>query len=96
MNNENYEIIELDDGKWFVIAETTYDNILYDYVVGVNDNEDEFLDEYRVMKVEEYNDELYFDTVTDKELLNKIMPLLMPEAKQFMENPEKLKELLEK
>ena len=94
MNNGLYTVVEFDDNdKWFVMAEKVIDGIKYSYMIRVNQSEDDFIDEYQVVKsVYDGNDE-YMDTISGDEL-KRIMPILVPEVKNLIEHPEKLKDLL--
>ena len=86
-------VITLGTDKWLVVAETVYNDETYDYLVKVNQDENEILDDKKVMKVIMDNGEKYMDEVTDREVLKKIVPLLVPEAKKYITNPELLSEL---
>ena len=94
MDNGLYTVVEFDDNdKWFVMAEKIIDGIKYSYMIRVNQSEDDFIDEYQVVKsVYDGNDE-YMDTISGDEL-KRIMPILVPEVKNLIEHPEKLKDLL--
>ena len=94
MDNGLYTVVEFDDNdKWFVMAEKVIDGIKYSYMIRVNQSEDDFIDEYQVVKsVYDGNDE-YMDTKSGDEL-KRIMPILVPEVKDLIEHPEKLKDLL--
>lgn len=94
MDNGLYTVVEFDDNdKWFVMAEKVIDGIKYSYMIRVNQSEDNFIDEYQVVKsVYDGNDE-YMDTISGDEL-KRIMPILVPEVKNLIEHPEKLKDLL--
>lgn len=94
MDNGLYTVVEFDDNdKWFVMAEKVIDGIKYSYMIRVNQSEDNFIDEYQVVKsVYDGNDE-YMDTISGDEL-KRIMPILVPEVKDLIEHPEKLKDLL--
>ncbi len=94
MDNGLYTVVEFDDNdKWFVMAEKVIDGIKYSYMIRVNQSEDDFIDEYQVVKsVYDGNDE-YMDTISGDEL-KRIMPILVPEVKNLIEHPEKLKDLL--
>lgn len=94
MDNGLYTVVEFDDNdKWFVMAEKVIDGIKYSYMIRVNQSEDDFIDEYQVVKsVYDGNDE-YMDTISGDEL-KRIMPILVPEVKDLIEHPEKLKDLL--
>lgn len=94
MNNGLHTVVEFDENdKWFVLAEKVIDGSKYSYLVRVNQNEDDFIDEYQVVKSYFSNGDEYMDVVNGDEL-RKVVPLLVPEAKEYIEHPEKLKELL--
>ena len=94
MNNGLHTVVEFDENdKWFVLAEKVIDGSKYSYLVRVNQNEDDFIDEYQVVKSYFNGDDEYMDVVNGEEL-KRIVPILVPEAQEFMEHPEKLKELL--
>lgn len=95
MDNGLYTLVEFDSNdKWFVIAEEIINDIRYSYLIRVNENEDDFIDEYQVVKSSYDIDGEYMETVNGDEL-RKIMPILVPEASELIEHPEKLKKLLE-
>lgn len=94
MNNGLHTVVEFDENdKWFVLAEKVIDGSKYSYLVRVNQSEDDFIDEYQVVKSYFSNGDEYMDVVNGDEL-RKVVPLLVPEAKEYIEHPEKLKELL--
>lgn len=94
MNNGLHTVVEFDENdKWFVLAEKVIDGSKYSYLVRVNQSEDDFIDEYQVVKSYFSNGDEYMDVVNGDEL-RKVVPLLIPEAKEYIEHPEKLKELL--
>ena len=94
MENGLYTVVEFgDNDKWFVMAEKVIDGSKYSYMIRVNQNEDDFIDEYQVVKSFYDGDDEYMDTVSGDEL-KRIMPILVPEAKDLIEHPEKLKDLL--
>ena len=82
-----------DGSKWAVVAEANYDGDVYNYLVGVNEAEDDFLDKYKVVKIVLENSKKYMDDVKDKDILKKVSPLLMPEVKKYIDNPELLADL---
>lgn len=89
-----YTVVQFnDDDKWFVIAEKVIDGSKYSYMIRVNQNEDDFIDEYQVVKSYFDGDDEYMDVVNGDEL-KKIMPILVPDAKELIEHPDKLKKLL--
>ncbi len=93
--NGLYTVVEFDENdKWFVAAEKVINDFKYSYLIRVNNSEDDFIDEYQVVKSYFSNGEEYMDTVNDKDELRKVMPILVPESSEYINNPEKLKELL--
>ena len=95
MENGLYTIVEFDiHDKWFVIAEKIINNIRYSYLIRVNDKEDDFIDEYQVVKSSYDGADEYMEIVNGDELKG-IMPMLVPEASELINYPEKLKKLLE-
>ena len=97
MNNEEYKVAELADGtKWFVLAEKVYNKGLYRYVVELNKAEDDFTDHFEVMRVYFNEDKQYSKIEKDQNILKEVIPLLIPEAKEYIEKPEKLSELANK
>ncbi len=90
-----YKIIDFsDDDKWFVIATNKIDDIKYSYLVRVNKEEDDIIDEYKVVRSYFSGSDEYFDEVNDGEILKKIMPILVPGTEEYINNPEKLKDVL--
>ncbi len=94
MESGLYTVVQFnDDDKWFVIAEKVIDGSKYSFMIRVNQNEDDFIDEYQVVKSYFDGDDEYMDVVNGDEL-KKIMPILVPDAKELIEHPDKLKKLL--
>ena len=91
-----YSIVELEDGKWFVAFEKIIDSVKYSYLMKVNNEENDFIDEYKVVKSYIFNNEEYMELINDKEILSKIMPSLVPETSELINDPKKLKETLNK
>lgn len=89
-----YTIVELDDGKWFVAAEKNIDDVKYSYLIKVSDKEDDFIDEYKVVKSFYIEGNEYMGLIDDKELLGKIVPILVPESSNFIKDPFELKMML--
>ena len=95
MNNEEYKVAELGDGtKWFILAESVYNKGLYRYVVALNETEDDFTDHFEVMRVYLTEDKQFSKIEKDQTILKEVIPLLVPDAKEYIENPEKLQELV--
>jgi hypothetical protein len=90
MENNLYTIIEFDENeKWFVIGDTTYNSENYNYLIKVTPDEQDFIEDFMVVKCIKDEDDEYFDEVNDKDLLEKIMPLLFPAAKEVLKDPKK-------
>ena len=88
-----HTIIEFDENnKWFVISEKEINNIKYSYMIRLNNTEDDFIDEYAVVKSVYKNGEEYMEIVNDN--LDKIVPILVPESLEFIKDTSKLKNLL--
>lgn len=96
MKSGLYTIIEFDENeKWFVIGETTYNNEKYNYLIKLTSDESDFIEDFMVVKCSISNNEEYFDMVKDKEILNKVVPLLIPDTDELLRKPkEALKELM--
>ena len=92
--NDIYKIVEFsEDDKWFVVSTDVIDDIKYSCLIRINNNEDNFLDEYKVVRSYFSDDGEYMDVVNDKEVLQKIVPILVPDSTNYMNNPE-LREVL--
>lgn len=94
MGNELYTIVELAGSKWLVIAECNYKDNKFQYVIKVTDDEEDFVNEFKVIKSIYKDNQEYCGIVTNQDTLKAVMPLLVPMVKQYMDNPEKLKELI--
>ncbi len=87
-----YNLIEFDEGdKWFVAAEKEIDSTKYSYLVRVNDKEDDFIDEFQLAKSVYDNGDEYMVTVIDKEEEKRIIPILIPDSKDYLHEIKKLK-----
>ncbi len=85
--NDLYKLMELNDGKkWFIAARTLYNNEWYGYLIRLNDTEDDFLDEYRIIKTIIKDDKEYAIIIKDRETLKEVIPLLLPEVNQYLNN----------
>ena len=93
----NYDTIDLADGtQWFILKELPYNNNTYYLVIETNDNDDFFPEQAKVLKEVIKDGKTYFSNVKNEDLLNTLIPLLVPESKQFIDNPEQLKQILQK
>lgn len=94
MDNGLYTVVEFgDNDKWFVMAEKVIDGNKYSYMIRVTNDENDFIDEYQVVRSYFDGKDEYMDTINGDEL-KKVLPILVPDAKELIEHPEKLKELL--
>ena len=94
MENGLYTTVEFDDNdKWFVIAEKVNDGCKYSFMIRLNQSEDDFIDEYQVVKSYFDGNDEYMDLVNGDEL-RKVVPILVDDAKELIKNPERIKELL--
>ena len=88
-----YTVVEFDENnKWFVISEKEINNIKYSYLIRVNSAEDDFIDEYAVVKSVYKNGEEFMEIVNDN--LDKIVPILVPESLEYINDYDKLKKML--
>lgn len=94
MDNGLHTVVEFgDNDKWFVLAEKLIDGSKYSYLIRITNDEDDFIDEYQVVKSYFDGDDEYMDVVTGEDL-KRIISLLVPETKEFIDHPERLKDLL--
>ena len=94
MTNGVHTIVEFgDNDKWFVIAEKMINGNKYSYLIRVNDTEDDFIDEFRVVKSYFKGKDEYMNVVNGNEL-KQIMPILVPEVKKLMGKSDELKKIL--
>ena len=94
MDNGLHTVVEFgDNDKWFVLAEKVIDGSKYSYLIRITNDEDDFIDEYQVVKSYFDGNDEYMDVVTGEDL-KRIISLLVPETKEFIDHPERLKDLL--
>lgn len=85
--NDLYKIIEIDDDKkWFIVSRTLYKNEWYSYLIRLNENENDFLDEYRIIKTIIKEDAEYVQVIKNKETLKAVIPLLLPDVNKYLAN----------
>lgn len=95
MESGLYTVVEFDkDDKWFVIAEKIINDVRYSYLIRVNEAEDDFIDEYQIVK-SSYDGSMdeYMEVVSGDEL-KMVVPQLMPEAQKIINHQDKLKKFL--
>ncbi len=94
MESGLYTVVEFDkNDKWFVIAEKIIDNIRYSYLIRVNENEDDFLEEYQVVKSSYDEGDEYMELVNGEEL-KRVIAILVPDAQKLIDHQDKLKKIL--
>ena len=92
-----FKILELVGGtKWFVIAETTYNDMDYKYLIKVTDDEEDFTDEFNLIKFMIIDEKEYVGPVTDDKEREAVMLKIMPEIKPLIDNKTKILEELQK
>ena len=85
-------IVEFDENnKWFVISEKEINNVKYSYLIRVNNEENDFLNEYAVVRSIFKNGDEYMELVHDN--LDEIVPVLVPESSEYLD-VSKLKKVL--
>ena len=69
MDNGLHTVVEFgDNDKWFVLAEKVIDGSKYSYLIRITNDEDDFIDEYQVVKSYFDGDDEYMDVVTGEDL----------------------------
>lgn len=97
MKSVLFKILELDGGtKWFVIAETTYKGMDYKYLIKVTDDEEDFIDEFNLIKFMIIDGKEYVGPVTDDKEREAVMLKIMPEIKPIIDNKMQILEKLQK
>ena len=94
MESGLYTVVVFDENdKWFVIAEKVIDGTKYSYLIRVNQSEEDFIDEYKVVRSYFDGEDEYMDEINGDDL-KRVVSILVPEAKKYIEHPELLKEIL--
>lgn len=87
-------IVSFDEGdRWFVLYTGRVDKNDYSYLVKLDG--DEPTDEYKLFKSEYSLGDEYMDEVIDNDEKKKVLSSLIPEIKEYIDNPDKIKELIE-
>lgn len=80
-------VIEFDENdKWIVVSEKEIDGIKYLYLIKIDNTEENVMDEMKIVKSYLKDDIEYMEDVEDKELLKKILPIFIPESKEYLES----------
>lgn len=96
MKNELFKVLEFGDGtKWFVIAITVYNNETYKYLIKVNDEEDDFLDDFLLVKYYIKDGKEYIIKVNDPNESKEVMLKIMPEIKPLLNHKQEILEKLQ-
>lgn len=91
MQNELFKILEFGDGtKWFVIGVTNYNNETYKYLIKVNNEETDFLDEFLLVKYYIKEGEEYIVKVSDPKISETVMLKIMPGLKPVLDKKEEI------
>lgn len=93
MESSLFKIIDfLDGNKWFVIAETTYNNQNYKYMIRVTDDEEDFIEEFNLIKYVIFDGKEYAETVTNPAESEAVMLKIIPEIKDVLKNKNQILE----
>lgn len=96
MQNELFKVLEFADGtKWFVIGITNYNNETYKYLIKVNNEESDFLDEFLLVKYYIKDGEEYIVKVSDPQISEAVMLKIMPEIKPLLNHKQEILEKLQ-
>lgn len=94
MQSNLFKILDfLDGNKWFVIAEKFYNNQNYKYLIKLTDDEEDFIEEFKLIKYFVIDGSEYMSDVTDAKESEAVMKLMYPEIEKILKNK---KEILEK
>lgn len=81
------KIVKLKDGtKWLSITKINYENKNYELLLEINQEENKFKDEIKIMQVYNKEDSLYYDEVKDEKLISKLTKELFPKEKIDINN----------
>lgn len=95
MNDSLFKVINFMDGnKWFVIAQTVYNNENYKYLIKLTKDEEDFEDEFLLVKYYTKDNEEYVEKVQNPDILEKVMLQIMPEIKPLMQQKNQIIEHL--
>lgn len=89
--NSLFKILEFaDNTKWFIINETVYNNEMYKYLIKVNNDETDFLDEFLLVKYYTKDGKEYIENVTDSKISEPVMLKILPEIKPILNNKQEI------
>ena len=89
--NNLFKILDFGDGtKWFIIGQTIYNNEDYKYLIRVTEDEEDFLNEFLLVKYYIQNKEEYIVKVTDPKISEEVMLKIMPEIKPLLKDKKEI------
>ncbi len=89
--NSLFKVLEFaDNTKWFIINETVYNNEMYKYLIKVNNDETDFLDEFLLVKYYTKDGKEYIENVTDSKISEPVMLKILPEIKPILNNKQEI------
>ena len=95
MNDSLFKVINFMDGnKWFVIAQTVYNNEDYKYLIKLTEDEEDFKEEFLLVKYYVKDNGEYVEKVKNPDILEKVMLQIMPEIKPLLQNKNQILEQL--
>ena len=93
--NIEYQLIKLPSGdKWAIIAEAIYNGGKYRLLLRVNDAEDNIIEEFNIMRVYHKDGTDYYDELKPSELTKELLILLVPEAREHIDDSKNLEEIV--
>ena len=69
-------ITTIDQRKWLVVNEVTFNGVEYLLVIGITDDKNDITEELKVVKIETINNQIKLVPELDNNILNQVCPLL--------------------
>ena len=69
-------ITTIDQRKWLVMNEVTFNGVEYLLVIGITDDKNDITEELKVVKIETINNQIKLVPELDNNILNQVCPLL--------------------
>lgn len=87
MNKSLYKVINFMDGnKWFVIAQTIYNDECYKYLIKLSDNGKIFSEDFLLVKFYVRDNKKFIEKVSEKKVLEKVMFKMLPQIDIIIKN----------